>query len=191
MRHTNEKLRVHLSKKGRAELETLCRQQRTPASKLRRARILLLADEGSPKGHQPDRRIAEVVGLCERQVVRVRQKFVREGVGPTLSRKQRATPPRPPKFDGKSEAKLIALCCSTPPDGHQRWTLSLLVDELCRLRIVASVCPETVRKCLKKIASSPGGASGSVFPKGIARGSWPIWRKSSMSTARRTTRRTR
>jgi hypothetical protein len=158
---------------------------------LRRARILLMADEGHPAGHQSDEEIAEAVGLCTRQVVRIRQKFVREGVAPTLARKQRATPPRPPKFDGRAEAKLVALCCSTPPEGHQRWTLSLLVDELCRLQVVASVCPETVRKCLKKIASSRGGASGSAFRKGIGHGSWPIWRKFSTSTARRTTKSTR
>jgi len=191
MRRTNEKLRVRLSKEQRDELEGLCRQQRTPASKLRRARILLMADEGNPQGDQPDHRIAEVVGLCVRQVVRIRQKFVREGVAPTLARKQRVTPPRAPKFDGQAEAKLVALCCSTPPEGHQRWTLSLLVDELCRLQVVASVCPETVRKCLKKIASSPGGRRGSAFPKGIGRDSWPTWRRSSTSTARCTTRRTR
>lgn len=191
MRLTNEKLRVHLPRKQREALEALCRQQRTPASKLRRARILLMADEGHPSGHRLDVEIAESVGLCTRQVVRIRQKFVREGVAPTLTRKQRATPPTPPKFDGKAEAKLVALCCSTPPEGHQRWTLSLLVDELCRLQVVASVCPETVRRCLKKIASSRGGANGSASRKRIGHGSWPIWRRFSTSTARRTTQSTR
>ena len=191
MHLTNEKLRVHLTRKQREGLEALCRQQRTPAAKLRRARILLMADEGSPEGHQPDWKIAEMVGLCERQVVRIRQKFVREGVAPTLTRKQRAAGPTPFKFDGKAEAKLIALCCSTPPDGHQRWTLSLLVDELCRLQVVASVCPETVRRCLKKIASSRGSANGSAFPKEIGRDSWRTWKKSWMSTAKSTTRTTR
>ena len=188
MRVTNEKFRVHLSRKQREDLEALCRQQRTPASKLRRARILLMADEGCPARHRSDVEIAEAVGLCTRQIVRIRQKFVREGVAPTLARKQRAIPPRQPTFDGKAEAKLVALCCSTPPEGHQRWTLSLLVDELCRLQVVASVCPETVRKCLKKIASSRGVASGSAFRKEIGPGSWPIWRKPSTSTARRTTK---
>lgn len=150
MRPSNEKYRVHLSRRQRQELEAICRQQRTPAAKLRRARILLLADESHAAGHWPDDEIAETVGLSTRQVVRIRQQFVREGIAPTLARKIRSTPPRDSKFDAKAEARLIALCCSTPPDGRQRWTLSLLVDELCRLQIVASVCPETVRQCLKK-----------------------------------------
>jgi hypothetical protein len=188
MRRTNEKYRVHLSRGQRLELEAISRQQRTPAAKLRRARILLMADEGHPAGHHSDQEIAEAVGLCERQVVRIRQQFVRQGIAPTLARKVRVTPPRPPKFDGKTEAKLIALCCSTPPEGHQRWTLSLLVDELRRLQIVVSVCPETVRKCLKKIASSRGGRNGSAFRNRIERDSWPIWRKPSTFTAKNTTR---
>ncbi len=151
MRATNDKLRVHLSLGQHAELEAICRSRRTPAAKLRRARILLLADESEGPG-LADHEIAKRVKLCERQVVRIRQKFVREGAIPTLNRKPRAVPAVPPKLDGKAEARLIALCCSTPPEGQQRWTLRRLVDALCRLRVVTSVCPETVRKCLKKPA---------------------------------------
>jgi transposase len=177
MRPTNEKLRVQLSLQQRVELESICQQQRTAASKRRRARILLLADELHGLG-LADREIAKKVKLCERQVVRIRQQFVREGSVPTLDRKQRPMPPTPPKFDGKAEAKLVALCCSTPPDGRQRWTLQLLVDELCRLRIVTSVCPETIRRCLKKTALSHGVRNGSAFRKGTVPASWPTWKKS-------------
>lgn len=177
MRPTNEKLRVQLSLQQRAELEAICQQQRTAVSKRRRARILLLADELHGLG-LADREIAMKVKFCERQVVRIRQQFVREGTAPTLDRKQRAMPATPPKFDGKAEAKLVALCCSTPPDGRQRWTLQLLVDELCRLRVVTSVCPETIRRCLKKTALSHGVRNGSAFRKGTVPASWPIWKKS-------------
>ena len=187
MRPMNEKLRVQLSDQQRAELETIGRLRRTAAAKRRRARILLLADESQGLG-LADREIAKKVKLCERQVVRIRQQFVRQGTAPTLHRKLRAVPAVPPKLDGEAEARLVVLCCSTPPEGQQRWTLRLLVDELCRLRVVASVCPETVRKCLKKTASSLGGRSGSAFPRGIGLDSWPIWRKSSTCTVKTTTR---
>ena len=170
MRLANEKLRVHLSEEQRAELEAIGRLRRTPAAKRRRAQILLLADEAHGVG-LADREIAKKVKLCERQVVRIRQQFVRKGTAPTLNRKRRTTPAVPPKFDGKAEAKLVVLCCSTPPEGQQRWTLRLLADELCRLRVVASVCPETVRRCLKKTALNLGGRNGSVFRKKIGLGS--------------------
>lgn len=185
-----EKWRVYLTADQREELEAICQARRTPAAKLRRARILLMADESEGLG-RTDREIAKRVKLCERQVVRIRQRFVRQGIAPTLDRKVRVVPATPPKFDGEAEAKLVVLCCSEPPEGHQRWTLRLLADELCRLRVVASVCPETVRKCLKKTVSSRGGPSGSAFPKRIGRDSWPIWRKSSTSTAKTLMKRIR
>ena len=190
MRASNEKLCVHLSREQRGELEAICRLRRTPAAKRRRACILLLADESEGPG-LPDRDIAKRVRLCERQVVRIRQQFVREGTAPTLNRKRRVTPAVPSKFDGKAEARLVALCCSTPPEGQQRWTLRLLVDELCRLKVVASVCPETVRRCLKKTGLSLGKPSVSAFRKGTMRGSSPTWRKSSTFTAKTTTKRIR
>jgi hypothetical protein len=171
MRNTNEKYRVYLSAQQRLELETLCRGQCVPASQSRRAKILLMADESHAEGHCQDAEIAEVVGLCERQVVRIRQKFVRDGMLPAITRKRRCRPGTTPKFDGKAEARLVALCCSTPPEGRQRWTLQLLADELARLCVVTSVCPETVRQCLKKTGSSLGERRGSAFPKRIVRAS--------------------
>ena len=183
-----KKLEVSLTDEDRSDLEALCRKGIVAASKLRHARILLMADEDRREGRRPDWYIAEVVGLSERQVVRVRQKFFRDGLLPALERKKRLTPPNPPRFDGAAEAKLITLCCSDPPEGQQRWTLQLLVDELCRLKVVVSVCPETVRKCLKKIVSNPGRRNGSVFLSETMRGSWPIWRNSSTSTAKRMTK---
>ena len=61
-------------------------------------------------------------------VTRVRQQFVEEGLEAVLSRKQRAAPAITPIFDGKKEARLVALACSTPPEGQARWTLRLLAD---------------------------------------------------------------
>ncbi len=184
MQRTHRKLEVHLPPEARRELEAVCRAQSVSAAKVRRARILLLSDEDHVEGRRPDWQIAEMVGVSEKQAARVRQKFVREGLPATIERKRRATPGTPPKFDGEGEARLVALCCSTPPEGHQRWTLQLLVDELCRLQVVTTVCCETVRKCLKKIASSPGNPNGFAFPNETALVSWPTWRKSSTSTAK-------
>ena len=45
MPHQNEKLRVCLKPRVRKELEALCRQACVSAAKVRRARILLLANE--------------------------------------------------------------------------------------------------------------------------------------------------
>lgn len=175
MPQTNRKLEVCLDDATREELEGLCRKGTVAVAKVRRARVLLLADEDRRAGRKPDWRIAEIVGLSERQVVRIRRKFVQDGLRPTLERKPRSAPGTTPKFDGAAEARLVTLCCSTPPDGRQRWTLQLLVDELCRLQVVTSVCRETVRQCLKKIDCSRGGPNVFAFRKQIVRGSSRRW----------------
>lgn len=177
MPHSNKKVEVCLSDELRQELETLSRSQSAPASQVRRARVLLFADEDRREGHRPDWYIAEQVEISLRQVVRIRQQFARDGLAPTLARKQRSDAGTPKKIDGDIEARLVTLCCSDPPAGRQRWTLSLLVDELSRMEVVASVCRETVRKTLKKIASNRGKPNASASPSETELASWPIWRK--------------
>jgi len=184
------KVEVHLTPEVREELAAIGRSQNVGAARARRVRVLLLADEDHPDGQRPDTYIAAALGLSDKQVKTIRQKFVREGLS-ALERKKRLTPPKPPKFHGRAEARLVALCCSTPPEGQQRWTLQLLVDELCRLKVVTSVCCETVRQCLKKTGSSLGGRSGSASRKRTGRDSSRRWSKSSTCTARTTTQSAR
>lgn len=186
MPNTSRKLKVHLSPEFRGELEAICRRQSVEAAKVRRARILLMSDEGHPDGRRRDWEIAESVGLSERQVVRIRQQFVREGE-PVLQRKRRTDAGVSKTFDGEAEARLVTLCCSAPPEGRDRWTLQLLCDHLARLQVVESVCCETVRQCLKKTNSSPGEPSVSAFRKQTAPVSSHGWKKFSTLTSRSTT----
>ena len=143
---------VELTTEQREELAQVVRSQKTTVLVVKRARILLLADAVHPEGRRTDEYIAEAVGLTRRQVQRVRLKYLQQGLSTTLKREVRSDRGIPKKIDGPAEARLVRLCCSTPPEGRQRWTLDLLVDELCRLQVVATVCRETVRKTLKKIA---------------------------------------
>jgi hypothetical protein len=57
---------------------------------------------------------------------------------------------------GEQEARLVALTCSAPPQGHKRWTLRLLADRLVELQVVESVSYETVRQVLQQTSSSRG-----------------------------------
>lgn len=182
---------VQLTAEGRSELAAVVRSQNVTARQSKRARVLLLSDANHVDGRRPDWQIGEIVGLSEKQIKRIRQQFVQQGLQDSLQRKTRTDAGLPKKIDGEVEAKLVSLCCSAPPEGHQRWTLSLLVDELCRLKVVASVCRETVRKTLKKTGSSRGGRNASASRRKTAPGSSPTWKKSSTSTSNRTTKRTR
>ena len=142
-----KKYEVSLDDDQRAELERVVRSGRWPARKVLHARVLLRADEGLT-----DPEVAEAVEVSQRTVERVRRRFAEGGLAAALDR--RPQPPRPAKraLDGEAEAHLVALACSTPPDGRGRWTMQLLADRMVRLKYVgrAGVSDETVRRCLKK-----------------------------------------
>ena len=69
-----------------------------------------------------------------------------------MTRKKRATPPVPPMFDGGEEARLVALACSPPPEGHAGWSLRLLENKVVELRIVEQASDNTIGRVLKKQA---------------------------------------
>ena len=151
-----KKYRVTLTAEERQDLQDLIASGKAAAQKLAHARILLKADAAAGGPAWPDARIAEAVEVSIATVERVRQRFVERGLEAALGRKPQDRPSRERKLDGRAEARLIALACSEPPDGRTAWTLQLLADKLVELRIVDSVCDETVRRVLKKTRSSRG-----------------------------------
>jgi hypothetical protein len=185
------KHKVVLSDDQRAELERMTRQTSIGVAKKRWATILLRADDAHPDGRRTDEQIAAEVPVSVRQLERIRKRFAQGGMGATLVRATRSDAGVPKVLDGRAEAHLVTLCCSDPPDGRGHWTLRLLCDELARLTVVTTVCPETVRQCLKKTTSSRGRPSGSASPRTTARGSSPRWKRCSTSTTPPTTRDTR
>jgi transposase len=150
---------VKLTAAEYAQLHTLVRAGTAAASTLAHARILLKADQAESGPAWDDARIADALDVGLSTVHRVRQAYVEEGLEAALHRK-RPTGRQYRKLDGAQEARLVALACSPPPEGCQRWTLRLLADRLVELRVVDAISPECVRTTLKKTTSSRGGSSG-------------------------------
>lgn len=119
------------------------------------ARILLKADAGPDGPAWVDTAITDALDVSVRTVERVREAWVCHGLEAALY-PQRSAVPRPRKLAGEQEAHLVAIACSPPPAGRERWTLRLLADRLVELAIVASIAPETVRLTLKQTNSSRG-----------------------------------
>lgn len=177
---------VVLTAEQRERLTTLTRHGHAPVRKVRHAQVLLLSDGDRPGGRRTRDQIAEQLGMHVNTVDRIRKRFVLEGEAPALNRKPRATPPNPPKIDGRVEAHLVAICCGSAPAGRTYWTLRLLADELKARKLVTSVCAETVRRALKKMNCSPGGSSPGASRSGTRPGSSPRWKTSSTCTPRPT-----
>ena len=151
----SKRYRVRLVDEERAYLESLLSAGKAAARTLTHARILLKADEGPAGPGWADEAIAEALEVDRSTVERVRQRCVEEGFDAAL-RPRPSRQVRLRKLDGAQEAQLVALACSPPPNGRNRWTLHLLADKLVELEVVDSISYESVRRTLKKTCSSRG-----------------------------------
>ena len=143
-----KKYLVDLSADEREELRQLVRRGKHSSRKVTRARILLLAADGST-----DEQIVAALKTGFATVERTRKRFVEEGLGCLKERPRRG---QARKLTGKQEAHLVAVACSTPPGGRARWTLRLLADKVVELGFATTIARETVRQVLKKTNSSRG-----------------------------------
>ena len=140
---------VDLTPDEREELVGLLRGGQARVRKTNRARILLLADKG-----RTDEEIAEALLTSVSTVERTRKRFVEEGLERALNESPRPGGRR--KLMGKQEAYVVALACSDPPEGKQRWSMRMLADKLVELEVVEEISDETVRRTLKRGTLSPG-----------------------------------
>jgi transposase len=147
----NIRYRVTLTTDERLHLETMIQRGKVAVRRIKRAQILLAADQGST-----DEAIASNVAVGTSTVYRTKQQFVEDGLERALSELPRSGAPR--KLDVEDEAKLCAVACSAPPSGRAHWTLQLLADEMVVLGLVDSISTETVRLALKKTTSSRGSS---------------------------------
>ena len=152
---------VTLQQRERKELAGITRKGSHRSQKVLNALILLNCD----KGEFNERRahgeaIAEILRISVRKVDRVKKRFVEEGLEAALGGRQGRRPSYVRKADGEFEARLVALSCAEPPEGHAQWSLRLLADRAVELGHIDSVSHETVRRVLKKTRSSRGSGSG-------------------------------
>ena len=140
--------RIHLTDLERNELTSLIQTRSNSSQQVKRAYVLLAADENGDKRWN-DEQIRQAYGISIRSIERLRERFVLQGFTTALAGKKREVF-REKVFTGEVEAKLVALRCSEPPDGYNRWTLQLLADKMIELSYVESISHESVRQLLKK-----------------------------------------
>jgi transposase len=151
---------VDLTDEEQGYLLDVIHKGKTTARRVARAHVLLRAAAGAP-----DEEIAQTLHLGLSTVHRTRQRFVDEGLTAALREQPRSG--SPPALTGKQAAFLIALVCSTPPAGRQRWTLQLLADRFIELRQVETISADTVGRVLKKTTSNLGSVKNGVSPVSV------------------------
>lgn len=149
---------INLTDEERQELEQMTRKGQASVRKIKRAQILLHADEG-----KTDKAVAEALHVAEATVFRTRRRCVEQGLEAALNESPRTGKAR--KLNGKQEAFLVALACTKPPEGRSCWTMQMLADQLMTLEIVDTISDETVRRNLKRGKSSLGKGASGACPK--------------------------
>lgn len=118
------------------------------AQKRKRAQILLAAAKGVS-----DVAIAEALSCGLSTIYRTKKRFVTEGLEASLEERPGRGASR--MLTKHEEAKLVALACSTPPEGRRRWTIELLANEFVQLVEHESVSRETIRRRLAENELKP------------------------------------
>jgi len=144
---------VTLNDEEQARLRHMLSRGSEKARTLTRARILLHAHGGTG-----DKEIVAALHTSMSTLGRIRKQVAESGLDTALYESPR--PGGKPTLDGAGEAHLVALACSDPPHGRGEWTMQLLADKLVTLGVVETIADETVRRTLKKGASSRGNTRG-------------------------------
>src|SRR5688572_12115845 len=147
-----KRYRVTLTDEERERLRALTRKGKASVRMVRRAQTLLLAAE-----ERIDEEIAAALHIGVSTVERTRRRFVEEGLEAAL--REHARPGARPKLGPKEQAYVVALACTKPPEGRERWTMQLLADRIVELQIVPDITDEAIRRLLKRTSSSPGSRS--------------------------------
>lgn len=144
-----KRYRVTLTDVERDRLHDLTRKGKASVRMVRRAQTLLLAAE-----ERTDEDIAKGLQIGVATVERTRRRFVEEGLEASLREQPR--PGARPKLGPKQQAFVVALACTKPPEGRERWTMQLLADRVVELQIVPDITDEAIRLLLKRTSSSRG-----------------------------------
>ncbi len=145
---------VELAAAERERLNALISKGKAPAKTILKARILLKADqaEGGPGWLD-----AQIVDALDTNLIdgHAHARDVRDRGARCRAHSQEARDTaHAADLRWRGQAKLTALACSQPPQGHARWTIRLLAEHVVERKIVPAAHFNTVGRALKKTTSS-------------------------------------
>jgi len=131
-------LNIDVTKRDQQELRKLVKGGVQQVRVVLRALALLqLAGKASaPK-------IAKSIPLTPQAIRRLGHRYQQAGLDGALYEKQR--PGAAEVLDTNQKQRIIAMVCSSPPEGYARWTVRLVAEEAVKRKLVPGVGRETVR----------------------------------------------
>jgi len=142
---------LHLTDEDRELIESYRTKGLHHAREVNRAHILSALDRCVPEAQ-----IMAVLGVGRMVIWRTRTAYLEGGAEYALRDVARSG--KPPQYGTDVEAQISALACSEPPLGARRWTIALLEQAAQAQAGIGPISRETVRRLLKKTASSRGAS---------------------------------
>ena len=124
---------------------------------LRAVALLQLAKGGSAP------QIAKLVPLSSQAIRNIGRRYEQGGLARALY--ERPRPGAAEILDEGQKQRLIAMVCSSPPEGRARWTVRLVAEEAVKRKLVPRVGRETIRILLLSHDLKPWREKNVVSPR--------------------------
>ena len=113
-----------------------------------RARILLLSDI-TVNEKLSVQQVAEMLGTTHTTVQTVRAEYGKGGVEAAVFRKKRADNIETRRINSKVREQILAVAAEDPPEGHKRWSLRVLREEVIARGIIDRISVDTMSVIVK------------------------------------------
>lgn len=107
--------------------------------------------------------VADILEITSRTVFNIEQNYEEFGLSRALHDDPR--PGAPLEFDDRVRSQIIAMVCTDPPEGFDRWTVRLLKEKAIKEDIVDSISHETIRVILEEHDLKPWRQRSWCVPK--------------------------
>ena len=131
-------LRIRVSAKDQKELRKLVSSGVQQVRVVMRALALLQLAKGVAAPG-----IATMIPLTPQAIRNVARRYQQGGLVRALYEKPR--PGAAKVLDDSQKQRLIAMVCSSPPEGRARWTVRLIAEEAVKRKLIPPVGRETIR----------------------------------------------
>ncbi len=131
-------LSIDIAPKDRRELAELLGGGVQQVRVILRALALLQLAKGASAPQ-----ISALLPLTSQAIRNIGRRYQQGGLDRALYEKQR--PGAAEVLDDSQKQRLIAMVCSSPPEGRARWTVRLVAEEAIKRKLVPRVGRETVR----------------------------------------------
>ena len=147
---------IKLKAKEKKEIEKILKSKQPVLRVYKRARFLYLVSSGHTHS-----KAALQVGVCESTGQKICARYRKAGLKEALYDRPRSG--QPIKFTDKQKEKIVAMVCSKPPKGCNRWTVQLIAEESKRRGLTSQISRESVRLILQSHRLKPWREKNVVY----------------------------